>query len=383
MPSLRFVQTGDWHLGQAYRNVEPELAERLRAGRLDAVGRTLAEADRRGAAFAIAAGDQFDGPQPSPGLVRELFDRVEAYPGVVVHLIPGNHDPCGPGSIYRRGDVRYAPANLRIYREAGPVRIAEHSLTLFPCPCPDRFGEDPMAWIPGRLEGDGWRVAIAHGSLPGFAADSGERNYPIFADAPARYDLDYVALGDWHTPTPHPEDRPAERIYYAGAPEVGGWDETGAGFALDVVLESGRPPRVEAFRVGGFDWWEARPELHHAADLAALAGTLDQAASPDRVARVRPKGALGLADRQALDALIARFVPHFASLDLDSRDLRIAVGGDDAIGGDPIVREVARRLLRLAADPSDGAPQAWPKDLTPPDAEAARRALDRLRDLIT
>ena len=75
MPTLRFVQTGDWHLGQSYRNVaDPDLTERLRRGRLEAVGRILARAETLGAAFVLVAGDQFEGSQPDRETVRAMLD---------------------------------------------------------------------------------------------------------------------------------------------------------------------------------------------------------------------------------------------------------------------------------------------------------------------
>jgi DNA repair exonuclease SbcCD nuclease subunit len=41
---LRFIQTGDWHLGQAYRKFDASLADRLRSSRLEVIGRILQEA---------------------------------------------------------------------------------------------------------------------------------------------------------------------------------------------------------------------------------------------------------------------------------------------------------------------------------------------------
>ena len=133
-----------------------------------------------------------------------------AHPWVPVHMIPGNHDPCGVGSVYDARRFKARPANLHFHDRPGPVVLAEHEATLYPCPCSARFGPDPMEWIPPRGANDGWRIGLAHGSLP-FCADAENRNYPIRADAPRRFDLDYVALGDWHKPTPDPRENPRAR----------------------------------------------------------------------------------------------------------------------------------------------------------------------------
>ena len=75
---LRFFQTGDWHLGQAYGKFDAALADRLRAARLEAIGRVLAAAEASGAAFVAVTGDQFDGAQPDPRLVRAMLEQVAA-----------------------------------------------------------------------------------------------------------------------------------------------------------------------------------------------------------------------------------------------------------------------------------------------------------------
>ena len=158
-------------------------------------------------------------------------------------MIPGNHDPCGPGSVYERDEFRRRPANLHFHDRVRPVPLPEFGATLFPCPCSARFGDDPMGWIacasrrrrapdqPGA-----WVAAGRH--------RRGGPNYPIFADAPR------TVRPRLRRPRrlAHADARPHHvlpgRMYYAGAPEVGGWDETGAGYALEVVLEPGTAPRI-------------------------------------------------------------------------------------------------------------------------------------------
>lgn len=381
MATLKFLQTGDWHIGQPYRNLDDDLARDLRRARLEAVSRALDEARRRSVAFVLACGDQFDGPWPDTNLVRDLLDRIAAYPQLPIYMIPGNHDPATASSVYDRRDFKQPPPNLTLIDRPRDLRLHDHGATLFACPCTARFGPNPMDWIPARSGDDGWRIGLAHGSLPA-CATADDQNYPIPADAPARYDLDYVALGDWHTPTPDPLRTPGARMFYAGAPEVGGWDETGAGFALEVALVEQSPPVVQAVRTGRYRWEEIRPELHGEEDLARLDRTLDDLAAADRIVRVRPHGALGVADRKALEARIEPASSRFAGLLLDLRDLRLQVDRDGEPPPDPILREVHRRLLRLLADPADAVPSGLPADLPTADAEVVQRAFARFQGLL-
>ncbi|CAN5855171.1 hypothetical protein BH23PLA1_BH23PLA1_40390 [soil metagenome] len=383
MASLRFVQTGDWHLGQPYRNVGLDLAPRLRAARLEAVGRVLQQAKNLGAAFVLATGDQFDGPNPDPSLVRELLERIAAFPDVMVHMIPGNHDPSVPGSVYSRAGFR-PPKNLHLHLEPKPVALPDLGATLYPCPCSARYGPDPMAWIGPRSPGDGLRIALAHGSLPQFA-EAEHRNYPILAEAPSRYDLDYVALGDWHTATPWPEDRPDDRMYYAGAPEIGGWDEPAAGTALALQIEPDRAPSVTLLRVGGFTWHDLAPDLHNAADIHDLFAQLDRLLGPRGIVRVRPVGRLGPIDRKTLEEGINQRSPDCAGLRLDLDALRLAddeVEDDLDLLKDPLLRAVADRLARLASDPNDPLPEDLPTEVRKIDPEILARARALFRDLL-
>ncbi len=379
---LRFVQTGDWHLGQSYGAIpDPSLADRLREARLSAVARVLAEARRLGAAFVLAAGDQFDTISPDPRWVSGMFDAVASAPEVVVHMIPGNHDPLMPGSVYARAEFRRAPANLVLHREPVPVALEAFGATLFPCPCFDRAGPDPTRWIPPRAESDGLRIGLAHGSLPNFG-DADNRNYPIPDDAPSRHDLDYLALGDWHTANPDPRDWPDERMYYAGAPEVGGWDETGAGSALLVELADAARPRVVPLAVGEFSWLEVRKELHGEDDVAALTADLARIAGPRSLARVRASGALTAELRGRLDGLLEALRPQFAALVAKLDDLRLAVEDDAPTVSDPLIRSVFERLARLSADPLDGLPASLPTSVPAPDRDSIGRARALFRDLL-
>ena len=355
---LRLIQTGDWHLGQAYRKFDADLAERLRASRLEVIVRILAEAERSRAAFVAVTGDQFDGPQPDPGLVRGMLERI-ATAKVAVHMIPGNHDPCGPGSVYERADFKARPSNLHLHEQPRAVPLPEAGATLFPCPCSARYGDDPMAWIPSRGSDDGWRIALAHGSLP-VASGPGEPNYPIAGDAPRRFDLDYVALGDWHTPTPDPTTYFTGRMYYAGAPEVGGWDETGAGYALEVMLEPGSEPRVRPLRVGRHGWSELKLQVFSPLDVGRLLADLNGLASPDRIVRVRPAGPSRSPTRRVAAAFERAQTPVRRPA---IRPVRPPPRGrsDADLPLNPVIREVHLRLARLAQDPSDGFPSHLPR----------------------
>ena len=340
--TLRFLHTSDWHLGQPYRSLPPELADRLRSGRLEAVGRMLAAAESLGIDLALVAGDQFDGPNPDPALVGRMLDRIAAHPTIEVHMIPGNHDPGEPGSIYHRAAFD-PPPNLRVHLRAAPVPLEGRSATLYPCPCHHRSGDDPMAWIGQPSAGDGWRIGLAHGSIPE-CLDADGRNYPIRGDAPEHFGLDYLALGDWHTARPSPDERPSARMYYAGTPEVGGWDETGAGSALLVTLEPGRAPEVRRLATGGTRWIAMDESLHDRSDLDRLDRHLGRIAGSDVLVRLRLRGSLNAEASEDLDQLLDRVGDGFAWISMKDEDLRRGGDESDRATSDSMILEVLSRL---------------------------------------
>jgi DNA repair exonuclease SbcCD nuclease subunit len=376
MRRFRFVHTADWHLGQPYANV-PTLADRLRDARLEAVERLLDAALNWGADAVLAAGDQFDSPTPDPEWVERLLASVASRPALPVYLIPGNHDPARPGSVYSNGAFRGRPDNLIVLDRPEPFALERHHVTIYPCPCTARWGPDPMTWIPPRAPDHGLRVALAHGSLP-TVASLDDRNYPINADAPARNDLDYVALGDWHRPIPEPGRNASARMYYSGAPECGGWDEPEAGYALAVELEPGKPPLVTAIRTGRHVWRTIEADLADEADVAALLDRLEREADPHALVRLRLTGRLEPEPRERLDHGLESLEPLYAHFEADLRGVACRVGDPRLLSSDPRARRVLETLGRLMMEPGAGAP-ALPAGLPPLDADIAIRAWNLAR----
>ncbi len=174
MVAFRFVHTADWHLGQPYRSV-PDLAERLREARWVAVEAILKKAEQLPPHIVLAAGDQFDSPTPNPALVERLLETVAAHPSVTVYMIPGNHDPLRPRSVYVSPAFGKRPPNLIVLDRPEPVALDGSRVTLYPCPCTAQWGDNPLTWIPRRQPGQQLRIALAHGSLPS-ACQSDQRS---------------------------------------------------------------------------------------------------------------------------------------------------------------------------------------------------------------
>ena len=175
---LRFLQTGDWHLGQAYRKFDANLADRLRASRLEVIGRILREAERSGSAFVAVTGDQFDGPRPDPLLVRGMLDRIGASKVAGPHD-PGQPRPLRPGLRLRAGRFQGTAEEPPLPRPAPgrpPPRAGRDALPL-PLLRPVRrrpLDLDPPARARTGLADRAWRMGAA-GRHPGGRAELSDR----------------------------------------------------------------------------------------------------------------------------------------------------------------------------------------------------------------
>ncbi|HRJ18279.1 MAG TPA: DNA repair exonuclease [Bryobacteraceae bacterium] len=294
---MRFLHTSDWHLGLHIRHAA-QAASRLREERWAAVGRVAGIAREQAVDFVVIAGDVFDSNAPPPAEIREAAALLEAFPAPV-YLIPGNHDPDVPGGPWEHPSWSESPnVTLLLRTEAIPV----NGCTLYPCPLRSRWqGHQPLDWIPPRRPEDGIRLGLAHGGL----ATSGG-SIPV--DAALRYDLDYLALGDWHSSSP--DLQPGVRQAYSGTPETDAFGQRESGLVLVVEIEGPLDrPRISRHRSGRLEWRQRTVRFVHEGDATRLREELEADASPDVLLHLEVSGSLFPGDEREL-AAIATLLQH-------------------------------------------------------------------------
>jgi len=285
---MRFLHTSDWHLGLHIRHAA-QAASRLREERWAAVGRVAGIAREQAVDFVVIAGDVFDSNAPPPAEIREAAALLEAFPAPV-YLIPGNHDPDVPGGPWEHPSWSESPnVTLLLRTEAIPV----NGCTLYPCPLRSRWqGHQPLDWIPPRRPEDGIRLGLAHGGL----ATSGG-SIPV--DAALRYDLDYLALGDWHSSSP--DLQPGVRQAYSGTPETDAFGQRESGLVLVVEIEGPLDrPRISRHRSGRLEWRQRTVRFVHEGDATRLREELEADASPDVLLHLEVSGSLFPGDEREL-----------------------------------------------------------------------------------
>lgn len=268
---LKVVHTADWHLGRAFPSFRKDDQKKLMRARMDAVVRILSLARQHGADALLCAGDLFDEPEPHRDWWSALASNLAAQgrSDCPVFLLPGNHDPLRPGSVYSpEHPFRKAlpPWVHVVDTDDFSFPLGDHAI-LHAVPCRSQAGQgDLTAKLPARQPGDERiRIALLHGrtvQLPGQ-----QTNFPLRPQAAEELGFDYLALGDTHAfeyvlkePVP---------VIYPGPPEPTRFDEKEAGsVALVLFRRRPAPPKVRREPVGHYRWEERK--VHSLGELRAL-----------------------------------------------------------------------------------------------------------------
>lgn len=346
---IRFIHTADWQLGLRVNYIPGDAGAEVRNARLRAVRRIGEIARDRDAAFVVVAGDVFEHHGLRPATVRQTFDALSAYP-VPVYLLPGNHDPYTPDSLFS-GDLwkRECPDNVHVLASTTPVDVADGTI-LLPCPLLNRAAlEDPTHHLtPDFGAPDAIRVAVAHGSVREFLErlndSEHEAGAAISMDASARGALDYLALGDWHGLL-----QVNDHTWYSGTPEATRFKEKNPGHVLCVeIAEHGSAPSVTPIAVRGLCWTQLAAEVNDDADLGALARRVDAIADKaDTLLELSLTGTLTIEQRDRLEReVLSRAGDRFRWFRVRDEALHTYIRNDDlaAIGGDGWVGDVVRAL---------------------------------------
>lgn len=253
---VRFLHTADIQLGMRATEV-PEVAEKIREQRLETLKRIVALAKQEKVDFVLIAGDLFEDNQVTAVTAHRASAALAEAAPVPVYLLPGNHDPLTPDSVYRRSMFReQRPDNIVVLDSEEPVSILSGRCVLYPCPAGARRSPfDPTAGLRTRVRKstDSVGIGAAHGSLMiegRFSPD----DHPIGLDAGPKAGVDYLALGHWHN-----HYRLDAHTAYPGTPEQTSFGERDSGQVLLVSIETGgAAPDLELCRVGALRWatWE-------------------------------------------------------------------------------------------------------------------------------
>jgi DNA repair exonuclease SbcCD nuclease subunit len=325
---MRFLHAADLHLGLRVTRFGSEVNRRIQEARFEALDNLVAAAKERAVDFVVIAGDLFDDNHVDATVSRRAFELLGTLP-MPVYVLPGNHDPLTPDSVWERPPWNQANDGLLVLRRPEPVAFKE-GVTLLPCPLYSKTSlDDPTAWLPPRPAGDlSIRIGVGHGSLrdrPNLPED----DHLIDRQVADSRRLDYLALGHWHKTLYFADQGKVNRTAYCGVHEPMrfpgeaklflqiGWTpysrtteselfaDDGKGKVLLVEIgHSGAAPAITPLEVGKLEWRDEAYDLHDEAGLSRVIEQLARRPSPERqLLRLRLRGVLDARAYLRLDEL--------------------------------------------------------------------------------
>ena len=365
---VRFLHTADWQLGKQFENLgaPPDKLAFLRQGRMDVVRRIGQLAIDRSVDAILVAGDVFERNEVGDQLSREALATMRQVK-IPWLLLPGNHDPAGPASVWDRIERIGCPEHVHLLHSTEPVLLADGGLAVLPAPLTRKHQfTDPTEGFGKQVTSQAAvRVGLAHGSLRNRLAPAAEQHNMISDTRADEGHLDYLALGDWHSCK-----EVAPRTWYAGTPEPDDFDQDSGAVLIVELRGPGVAPTVERVQVGSYRWHNLRAQLQSPGAVEQLRACLASVTEPlaSAVVHLEVRGAVSLSERAAIDEELANFEATVQVLRARTIDLIPSPTEEDLndLGRQGFVSIVVERLRSLEGDAAD------------PDSVFARAALQRL-----
>lgn len=209
------VHSSDLHLGP-----DSSFGSSRSSDGLLVLGEVLAAASAAGADLVILAGDTFDhNRQPSELLERAAGALGEF--GAPIVILPGNHDPLTPDSVYRRGAFLSIP-NVCV------LGLTVEQSVVFPGLDLEVWGKahsdysDMAPLVKPSPRSTRWQLATAHGHYVEGPDEPGRLlgSWLIRREELSATGADYVALGHWNIAARVGDGQ--IQAYYSGAPGFAG-----------------------------------------------------------------------------------------------------------------------------------------------------------------
>ena len=371
---MKFLQTADWQIGMKAEHVG-KAGGRVREERVSAVKRVVDVAQKNSVDLVLVAGDTFENNGVDRVQVQKVAD-VLASVSVPIFLIPGNHDPLTPGSVWEH-PVWKSTQNVRVLRDECPVKVPDG--LLYPCPVTEKQSDkDPTAWIRAN-ETQRIHVGLAHGTVEGIHQE--EPDHPIARDAASRGGLDYLALGHWHSTATYPGPDNSVRMAYSGTHETTKFGERDSGNVLVVEIASpGALPIITPIHTSGLEWEVIEQDLREPGNLPRVREQIESIDNPgSALVDLRISGLLAAQDRGEIARIQEIVASRFLFGRVDVSQIRPSPEDENWVSELPagIIREAGIKLRELA-DPAYVGER--PEGASP---ETASRALLELYAMVT
>ena len=314
---MKFLHTADWQIGMKATKLG-DAGMRVREERLISVKRTFEVAKNHNVEFILVAGDVFEDNAVDRTMIQQVVNIIGSFTNPVF-IIPGNHDPLVPGSVWDHPAWKSAK-NIHIAREENHIEIPGG--VLFLCPILEKHsGRNPTAWIPPEPK-DQIRIGLAHGTVEGIRQD--EPDYPIPRDAAQRLNLNYLALGHWHSYASYTGSDNNQSMAYSGTHETTKFGERESGNVLIVEIPSPKAsPTITCIRTGGLNWITLSKEVRTEKELESIRKNIETLEDPSNtLIEINLSGLLMVKEQAELDHIEQILHTRFLWGNLDISNLR-------------------------------------------------------------
>jgi DNA repair exonuclease SbcCD nuclease subunit len=323
-----------------------------------AVGRLALE---RECEFVLVCGDVFESNHLNRQIVVRALDAMGSIQ-VPVYLLPGNHNPLDPGSVYRSPVFTSGcPANVNVIESNEPIEVAT-GVQLVGAPWKSKRPlTDLVTQSLENLQVDQAvvRVLAGHGAVDHLSPNPDDPaliNSETVENALAERIVQYVALGDRHS---FYESGESGRFNYSGAFEPTAFVEDDAGRVLVVEVDA-ESCQVDAVKVGTWAFIGHDFEVNDDSDLDSVQTWLEE--RPDKVRsiiRLAFNGTLGTVEKARLDSMLEHYRDLFASIQVWKRRTNLAVLHQDTDFSElGLVGFASKACDELISVASEGTPQS-------------------------
>lgn len=353
----RFIHAADLQIGREYGTTfpTPAAAYAIAEARLGTVKTIANLAVAHDCQAVLVAGDVFDSQTVDNRTMRILIDAMAGFSGPWI-LIPGNHDPALPESVWSRllRSGISIPSNVHIVLKPGTLSFPELGFVVLAAALTQKNTlVDLTEWFDEAETEEGLvRVGLAHGAVQGILMEEAGSQNPISPTRAQSAQLDYLALGDWHG-----MKQVNDRIWYSGTHEQDRFKSNNPGHVLLVdIPEVGALPKVTPIRTTRYTWVEMSETLSISTDVDRLANTL-KTLGTDTALNLTLDGSISLATAARLTDLLQQTDARLRSLSCDRAGLKEAPSEEDiaAIKADGYLAEVVDDLRKLQPDKPEAA----------------------------
>lgn len=228
---IKFIHTGDLHLGLQFNNVSfhKEKAMDRRRELWATFHRIVNYSKEREVDFLLIAGDLFEDAYFTLGDIKRVRDILAEAVNINILISAGNHDNLNTKSLYNR--IEWSK-NVHIFNSNGldVVAYPELNTTVYGYSW-DRveFKDNSLFEQLPTIDENMSNILLLHGDL------SKESNYlPISLNELEALNMDYIALGHIHKP-----NLITDKIAYCGCPEPLDFGELGERGIIEGTIDNG------------------------------------------------------------------------------------------------------------------------------------------------